>query len=212
MTKKLSFKIILFTYCFVIPLLAISSTARASIITYDLTGMLDSAVGTHASGTAFTGSFSYDTVANPDTFASPLVGQYNALSVSLTIGSETVTSVGGLILIENQVNGGDRLTASGSTNGMLGGIFNPIVRWNLRANGGLTSTVFSDDSLPEYLLDPADFTDNPRLLVFGAGSFGTGLYDTLHGSISAVPAPTAIWLFGAGLIGLIGFIRRRKAA
>lgn len=31
-------------------------------------------------------------------------------------------------------------------------------------------------------------------------------------SVSAVPAPAAIWLFGTGLIGLIGFSKRRKAA
>lgn len=32
------------------------------------------------------------------------------------------------------------------------------------------------------------------------------------GGVSAVPAPAAIWLFGTGLIGLIGFSNRRKAA
>ena len=32
------------------------------------------------------------------------------------------------------------------------------------------------------------------------------------GGPSPVPAPAAIWLFGTGLIGLIGFTRRRKAA
>ncbi|MCP4503572.1 MAG: VPLPA-CTERM sorting domain-containing protein, partial [Deltaproteobacteria bacterium] len=29
-------------------------------------------------------------------------------------------------------------------------------------------------------------------------------------SLSAVPAPAAIWLFGSGLIGLIGVARRKK--
>lgn len=33
----------------------------------------------------------------------------------------------------------------------------------------------------------------------------------LEGTISAVPAPAAVWLFGSGLIGLIGFTRRKKA-
>ncbi|MFC1560703.1 VPLPA-CTERM sorting domain-containing protein [Pseudomonadota bacterium] len=31
-------------------------------------------------------------------------------------------------------------------------------------------------------------------------------------SLSPVPAPAAIWLFGTGLIGLVGFSKRRKAA
>lgn len=30
-------------------------------------------------------------------------------------------------------------------------------------------------------------------------------------SVSAVPIPSAVWLFGSGLIGLIGLARRRKA-
>jgi len=31
------------------------------------------------------------------------------------------------------------------------------------------------------------------------------------GSVSAVPIPAAIWLFGSGLIGLVGFARSKKA-
>jgi hypothetical protein len=32
------------------------------------------------------------------------------------------------------------------------------------------------------------------------------------GDVSAVPIPTAIWLFGSGLLGLIGVARTKKAA
>jgi len=46
--------------------------------------------------------------------------------------------------------------------------------------------------------------------------FGTNfLVDDIElngSSIPAVPVPAAIWLFGTGLIGLIGFTKRRKAA
>ena len=42
-------------------------------------------------------------------------------------------------------------------------------------------------------------------------NFG-GVYYSLHleGMVSAVPVPSAIWLFGSGLIGLIGVARRQK--
>ena len=33
----------------------------------------------------------------------------------------------------------------------------------------------------------------------------------LEGTVSAVPVPAAVWLFGSGLIGLIGIARRKKA-
>lgn len=39
-------------------------------------------------------------------------------------------------------------------------------------------------------------------------------YSTLavqSGDVSAVPVPAAVWLFGSGLIGLVGFARRKKA-
>ena len=38
---------------------------------------------------------------------------------------------------------------------------------------------------------------------------GTG---SLEVSVSAIPVPAAVWLFGSGLLGLVGVARRRKAA
>jgi hypothetical protein len=37
-------------------------------------------------------------------------------------------------------------------------------------------------------------------------------FDNVQLSVSAVPVPAAIWLFGTALIGLIGFGKRRKVA
>ena len=34
----------------------------------------------------------------------------------------------------------------------------------------------------------------------------------LEGFVSTVPVPAAVWLFGSGLLGLVGIARRRKAA
>ena len=44
-------------------------------------------------------------------------------------------------------------------------------------------------------------------------NFG-GVSYTLHleGTVGAVPVPAAVWLFGSGLLGLVGIARRRKAA
>lgn len=43
-----------------------------------------------------------------------------------------------------------------------------------------------------------------------AGGFGYGYY-MVH-ETSTVPLPPAVWLFGSGLLGLVGMARRRKAA
>jgi len=43
--------------------------------------------------------------------------------------------------------------------------------------------------------------------------FGGVLYAVhLEGTISQVPVPAAVWLFGSGLLGLVGVARRKKAA
>ena len=44
------------------------------------------------------------------------------------------------------------------------------------------------------------------------GDDGNNDYALAAITVSAVPVPAAIWLFGTGLIGLIGFSKRRKAA
>ena len=44
-----------------------------------------------------------------------------------------------------------------------------------------------------------------------AGPF-VGFSPTFSGIATAVPVPAAVWLFGSGLLGLVGVARRKKAA
>ena len=56
----------------------------------------------------------------------------------------------------------------------------------------------------------AGFTDG-AFIGFG-GYFDIGSGNSLHvTSVSAVPVPAAVWLFGSGLLGLIGVARRKSA-
>ena len=50
-------------------------------------------------------------------------------------------------------------------------------------------------------------------VIFGANMFSTGfnVVDDLTYSVASVPIPAAFWLFGSGLIGMLGFMRRRKS-
>lgn len=42
-------------------------------------------------------------------------------------------------------------------------------------------------------------------------AYGNIDFDTVNINVSAVPVPPAVWLFGTGLIGLIGVARRKKS-
>lgn len=46
----------------------------------------------------------------------------------------------------------------------------------------------------------------------GGSSDNVGLDNILFSQMAAVPVPAAVWLFGSGLLGLIGFSKRKKSA
>lgn len=73
----------------------------------------------------------------------------------------------------------------------------------------IETTVFSGNS--------AEFTgifknDMPRITLVQLDASGDGSWgiDNIEYGSSAVPVPAAAWLFGSGLIGLVGVARRRK--
>lgn len=71
------------------------------------------------------------------------------------------------------------------------------VRYRLGFDGGLASASLRSAGLSESVV----FLDDD------SGAVLSGVI----GSSSVVPVPGAIWLFGSGLIGLLGFARRKKA-
>lgn len=60
---------------------------------------------------------------------------------------------------------------------------------------------------PLYAWD-FSFTNGNQVLDLKNGSFRA--WPVRSGDVSAVPVPTAVWLFGSGLIGLVGVARRRR--
>jgi len=66
--------------------------------------------------------------------------------------------------------------------------------WDINADGSLS-----------YAAVPG--MENGPFPAYNAGFKLTGA-----GLVSAVPVPAAVWLFGSGLLGLVGVARRRKAA
>ncbi len=81
------------------------------------------------------------------------------------------------------------------------------------ASNGVASIVCDVDcaigdgfSLDYFATVPDDGATN-----FGNVNYTLHLEGTIGGEVSAVPVPAAVWLFGTGLLGLVG-VARRKAA
>jgi hypothetical protein len=67
-----------------------------------------------------------------------------------------------------------------------------------------TTTINSPDDIYQF----TGFFDSIKIDV--GGSSNAMLMDNLQ--FNPVPAPAAVWLFGSGLLGMIGIARRKKAA
>ena len=114
----------------------------------------------------------------------------------------------------------DRLLVGGSFD-LFGGIVFDL-------GAGFDEMLFADSnsgfSLADMFLDLSENSLDLSLLIGsdmrinldGGNSFLLDLADDGNGgylttSTAVVPVPAAIWLFGSGLIGLVGFARRKKA-
>jgi hypothetical protein len=98
---------------------------------------------------------------------------------------------------------------------ILDGNFQPVT-------GGLITLDTSEGSLTSdwqrYSIDfeiSSDFVGQRLqfgfLTVTGNDVPSGNFYDNVSLAPSAVPVPAAVWLFGSGLLGLVGVARRRKA-
>lgn len=88
---------------------------------------------------------------------------------------------------------------------VLSGVIDPLplngVPWRVEKlfGRGVVDIVEQPSAANDFAL-VIEFNDNPQ-----GGSTFYGV------SLAGVPAPAAVWLFGSGLIGLVGLIRRKKA-
>lgn len=99
---------------------------------------------------------------------------------------------------------------------VLGGVASSSITDVHNANYDLFSNIQGMRywSATEY----APNTSNAWYFSMGAGNQSTTLksfsyygWAVQSGDVSAVPVPAAVWLFGSGLIGLLGLARRKKA-
>jgi hypothetical protein len=69
-----------------------------------------------------------------------------------------------------------------------------------------------DDSWNGYLLQIGFATRGTEVEVGGVQEWPATnqYYDNLNLGVAAIPVPAAVWLFGSGLLGLVGVARRKQ--
>ena len=137
----------------------------------------------------------------------------SSLNIDATVFGIKLDDSGGFIVIPDE---SFTLTStSGSFSSIDGGGF---FSGNFTVSGGLLAGTFTDLLVFDY---GAGLMQVEGKLVYTSGSLATGLTGgnlllSIDGSGVAgklgpvvVPVPAAIWLFGTGLIGLVGIARRK---
>lgn len=92
------------------------------------------------------------------------------------------------------------------------GIYDGVLKWTL---WGLSENTFAEgdlsagESIVFSVFGEATATlGSPTYVVFSFTSDSAVVNEVPSGSVPTIPVPPAVWLFGSGLIGLVGIARR----
>lgn len=185
-----------------------AGAAQAATMTSATFTMYDSTGGTVGTDTTVTGSIGGGTFSVAST--TPFFGTNWTAHSGTTFGPGTYT----IDTIEGGVYEGVEVGA-----GQVGGhvLFNwgsttdidVVMVWDVACSGG-SCTYTSTDGVATNPANP----DGIRGYGMIDGPFPdfNANFDFTVPETSAVPVPAAVWLFGSGLLGLVGVARRRKAA
>lgn len=149
------------------------------------------------------GGASFNTLAT-DVNAASNVGRYNNAiqDFSVSVGTYFATFAPGnsFIRVTNSAPGAGSDIYELRVNGLFGSAVNGFTPSSfLLELTDPSGTVFSSDSLPANAPSLSSFARSEFRLLFGSAS------TRVQGALtSLVPLPAAVWLFGAGLIALVG--------
>jgi len=172
-------------------LVGLGSGAQAALVTFNLTGSVtydDTGDGSNVFGLSVG-----DPVTATGTFDDSLIGG-NIISGSGTIAvssiPDLVITVGSEIFTASDDNGSGLLTIISGT--VIDGIGPAGFVYS-----GTNPNLFTSDATETFI----GTEDNYNSQIFGTWNTFT---------LTPVPVPAAVWLFGSGLLGLVGVARRKR--
>lgn len=185
----------------VILFISAMSTANAVIINY--TGTVDSAfdattwVDLGLAGTSFSGTINYNYAVSPgpgNTYLDVIT------SADITIGGTTYNFTSPISPGDIGITDNDPLFGDGFSASLVDSSFN-LMFVDVNDNTGDTFAGIAP-TLFDYAFPPSE----GFVLLDG---FGITMDGTLT-SVTAVPVPAAVWLFGSGLLGIFAVSRKRR--
>lgn len=196
-----------------IMLLTANTPAQAASVSFNFSGSVGDVFGGvftpqgfgadgFTTGLPASGGATINTLA-ADSIAASNVGRYNAIQdFSVSVGTYFATYAPGnsFIRITNNSPGTGNDIYELRVNGLFGNAVNGFTPSSfLLELTDPTGTAFSSDALPAGAPSLSSFARSEFRLLFGSAS------TRVQGALtSLVPLPAAVWLFGAGLIALVG--------
>ena len=214
-----------------------ASPVRAALVTYAYEGSTGQAVGPDGQGIEYTGfadyenellrvEYTFDTNA-VDLSIDSTRGSYSILSANVTMGELTYSldpnSTASRVEIANdpdfdhytlhiELTGPDifrTVVATGPGESDVVDTDNPLSpSYFFLSLVDFSATAFSSDALPSTQPSSTDFRIHDMGIVFSGVEFIESFPEIAE--VTVVPVPTAIWLFGTGLLGLVGVAKRKK--
>ncbi len=202
----------------------LSIQVNAAMVNWEYSSTIDLTSFGGGSNETFRVNYFFDD-AEIDTNASSTLGAFPNVFGTALIGTDSLSFSGASIGIENDNSYPYDLYKFSSTGAVTGSVLGTDIldiRFTLY---DLDASMFTSDALPSDTTFTTGVDTGWRFLrdvnnpsgVFQAASFShisDGPFFTLSEIpvTAPVPVPAAVWLFGSGLLGLIGFSKRKKAA
>ena len=129
---------------------------------------------------------------------------------TVMIGDEFFPNAFGLTAGETILATGtfdDSILGAGTNTASFTGTIDVNGTFYTSADASVSTLTFTDGSLVDFNFVALDSSFNSNFLEFDDFSDMAGQWGAV--TISPVPVPAAVWLFGSGLLGLAGIARRK---